>query len=414
MRITLKQIRKATFLLALLLLAGGVGYWFGQSRQIFQNGDTKIQIIRQTPVDKPTVKFDLFWNVWDQLGASFIDKEKVNPVEMVYGAIRGMVASLGDPYTVFLTPEENLRTQEDLAGSFGGVGIQLGYIDDSLAVIAPLKDSPAEQSGVRAGDLILEIDGKGTGEMTLPQAVDLIRGPKGSKVVLKLFRSETSLEVEIVRDTITVKSVEVEFLDNWCGKADSCPLVADLQLTRFGDLTNAEWVEAVREIENNCLLQQKSCLGVVFDLRNNPGGYLTSSVFIASEFISSGTVVQQETADGKRQSYSVDRPGKLLEIPLVVLVNKGSASASEIVAGCLKEYQRAKIIGETTFGKGTIQEAQDFSGGAGLHITTARWLLPNGQSIDGKGLVPDVEIAYEPESEDDLQLKKAIEVLSAL
>lgn len=417
MKLTLKQIRLFVLFIAFSVLIGGVSYRLGQESPLTsRKGGMRVEIDRRVPPDRQEIKFALFWEVWDRVVTSYLNKDKIDAAEMVYGAISGMVASLGDPYTAFLPPGENQRAEEDLAGAFGGVGIQLGFIDHQLAVIAPLTGTPAERAGIRAGDLILAIDGQETIDMVLPQAVNLIRGKKGTKVVLTVLHEGASevTEIAVLRDTILVKSVEVEFLDKWCSKG-SCPQVAHLKLMRFGDRTNDEWIESVRKILERCPLGSEACRGIVLDLRNNPGGYLDSSVFIASEFLSSGTVVQEEMASGARRSFPVNRQGGLIDFPLVVLVNKGSASASEIVAGALKEHQRAKIVGESTFGKGTIQEAEDFEGGAGLYVTTARWLLPSGQSIDGQGLTPNLEIKTDPEqTEKDLQLNKAIEVLDSL
>lgn len=417
MKLTLKQIRLFVLFIALLVLVSGLSYRLGQKRPLISGkGNMRVEIDRRVAPDKQEIKFALFWEVWDRVVTSYLNKDKIDAVNMVYGAISGMVASLGDPYTAFLPPGENQRAEEDLAGAFGGIGIQLGFIDHQLAVIAPLTGTPAERAGIRAGDFILAIDGQETTDMALPQAVNLIRGKRETKVILTVLHEGDSevAEIGVLRDTILVKSVEVEFLDKWCSRGP-CPLVAHLKLMRFGDRTNSEWTEAVGEILERCPLGGETCRGIVLDLRNNPGGYLDSSVFIASEFLSSGTVVQEEMASGIRQDFPVNRQGELINPPLVVLVNKGSASASEIVAGALKEHQRAKIVGESTFGKGTIQEAEDFEGGAGLYVTTARWLLPSGQSIDGQGLAPNLEIEADPEQpEKDLQLDKAIEVLDSL
>lgn len=400
MKLRIKQIRLIIIIVVLVVLAGGMGYWLGgRGITIRFGGQEKVTIDRTTPVDKQ-IDFSLFWTTWDRLADSYLDKSALQPQKMIYGAIKGMVASLGDPYTVFLPPQENKEAKEDLNGAFEGVGIQLGYIDEQLAVIAPLSGMPAEKVGVKAGDLILKIEEKETMEMSLPEAVDLIRGPKGTAIKLTLFhqRENEPYEVTIVRDTIVVSSVEVEFVDN----------LAHLKLTRFGDRTSEEWANAVYQI----LTRQPSVKGIVLDLRNNPGGYLTGSVFIASEFLSSGVVVQQENALGQREKFLVDRQGKLLTQPLVVLVNQGSASASEIVAGALQEYKRAMVVGERTFGKGTIQEAEDLAGGAGLHITTARWLLPSGKTIDKDGINPDNQIIDDPKTEEDEQLQEAIKILA--
>ncbi len=401
LRLNLKQIRLIILIIAIVILAGGVGYRLGgQGITVNIGGPKKITIDRTTPAEKD-LDFSLFWIAWDRLTASYLDKNALKPQEMIYGAIRGMVASVGDPYTVFLPPKENKEAKEDLNGAFEGVGIQLGYIDEQLAVIAPLSGMPAEKAGVKAGDLILKVDEKETIDMTLPEAVSLIRGPKGTTVKLTLLHKgeKEPYVAEIVRATIIVPSVEVVFLEED---------IAHLKLMRFGERTSDEWAKAVTQI----LTRQPTVKGIILDLRNNPGGYLSGSVFIASEFLSSGVVVKQEDAAGNQESYAVDRQGVLLHQPLVVLVNQGSASASEIVAGALQDHKRAKIVGEKTFGKGTIQEAEDLPGGAGLHITTARWLLPSGKSIDNEGIIPDNQIEDDPTTEEDEQLREAVKTLA--
>jgi len=323
-----------------------------------------------------------------------------------------MVASLDDPYTVFLKPKENKEFKKDLAGSFEGVGIQLGYKDKQLAVISPLEGTPAQKAGVKAGDIIIHVKDQkknidqDTLGITLPEAVSLIRGEKGTAVELTLFRDgeEKPVKVTIVRQEIKVLSVELKIIEN-NGKK-----IAHLRLIRFGDHTNQEWNEAITKIIN---LQNKgNFIGIVLDMRNNPGGYLDSAVYVASEFIDQGVIVQQEEKESKK-SFRVSRSGKLTQIPLIVLVNEGSASASEIVAGALKVQKGTKIIGKTTFGKGTIQESRELSNGAGIHITTARWLLPNDESIHQKGITPDIEIDNDPQDETkDLQLDKAVEEIA--
>lgn len=399
---TLKQIRKTILLITLLLLAGAVG-WTLRGIRI----DTQEYVIQSTP--KEGVDLSLFWDVWHRLEQDYFDQSALVKEKMVYGAIKGLTQSLGDPYTVFLEPTDNKRTKEDLDGSFGGVGIQLGYKDKRLIVIAPLQGTPAEKAGVKAGDLILnildkkkDVDQETTG-ISLPEAVNLIRGPMGQPVTLTLFSEgdRESHDVEIERGRIIVPSVEVEFIE--AGNKQ----VAYLKLMRFGDRTDGEWNQAVSAIRD----QRLEIIGVILDVRNNPGGYLNGAVFITSEFLNGGLVVKQEGRGGTK-TYEVDRRGSLLNNNLVVLTNKGSASASEIVAGALKDRGRAKLVGEATFGKGTVQEAQDLIGGTGLHITTARWLLPSGVWIEEEGIEPDFVIQQDEEKEGDEQLEKAIEVLS--
>jgi len=403
-KLNLRSARLIVIVFLLVIISGWSGFWLGTHQfQINLGQKNIVKIDRKVPADRQDVDFSLFWDVWDRLEENYLNKEDINPSQMVFGAIQGMVASLGDPYTVFLKPPENKEVKDDLNGSFEGVGIQLGYKDDQLAVIAPLKGTPADKAGVKAGDLILKIDEESAIGLFADEAVEKIRGPKGSTVRLTLLSTgeKDSHEVEIIRDTIVVPSVEVDFLSL------NGQTVAHLKLMKFGDRTTDEWEKAVNQI----LDHQPQVDGIVLDLRNNPGGYLTGSVFIASEFLSSGIVVQQEQGNGLKETYSVDRQGKLLKQPLVVLINEGSASASEIVAGSLRDHQRAEIVGTKSFGKGTIQEAEDLPGGAGLHITTARWLLPSGESVDETGLSSDVEANDDSQTKEDEQLDKAVEAL---
>lgn len=379
----------------------------------------KLEVVnRLAPEQYRNVDFSLFWEVWQKLENDYLDGEKIKPDQMVYGAISGMTASLQDPYTVFLPPKQNQQAKEDLNGEFGGVGIQLGYIKRQLAVMAPLEGHPAKKAGVKAGDLIIHIKDteKGvdqdTGGLSLPEAVTLIRGKKGTKVTLTLVheKEEEPVEIEMVRDTITIPSVEVEFGQMANGKWQidkDRGSVAWLKLHRFGENTDDEWLAVVDKIVN----QKTKIVGVVLDVRDNPGGYLAGSVFVGSEFIKDGVIVQQQGKTAT-ETFSVNRRGKLIDVPVVVLVNKGSASASEITAGALRDRLGVKLVGETTFGKGTVQTAEDLRGGAGIHITVARWLLPGGGRIPDDGLEPAVVIEDDKETADrDEQLEKAVEVL---
>jgi len=419
MKLSLKKIRLIILILALVIAAGGSGYWLGQ-REIqigFERYQPQIKIERQLPVGKENLDFSLFWEVWDRLEESYLDEGAIDYSKMIEGAISGMVASLGDPYTVFLPPEENKKSKDDLAGSFEGVGMQLGYKDSKVVVVAPLKGTPADEAGVKAGDIIShvkdekkEIDQE-IDSLPLPEVVNMIRGSKGMPITITFIREGEPIEITITRGTIVIPSVEVDFINAKDAKGDA-ETVAHLKLSRFGDRTDQEWQNAINQI-----VQKKSkgeLVGVIFDLRNNPGGYLQGAVYIASEFLSEGVVVQQEEAVGNgKETFSVNRQGRLTDVPLVVLVNQGSASASEIVAGALSERERAKLVGEKTFGKGTIQEAEDLSAGSGLHITIARWLLPSGKNIDGEGLTPDHEVGMdESDQSKDPQFDKAVELLT--
>jgi len=421
MKLTLKQIRKVIIGLILLVLVGGIGYKLGEQKARLETVSSfpLVRVERTLPAEKEgKVDFSLFWEVWDKLEISYLERKNIDYKKMVYGAISGMVASLGDPYTVFLPPTENNDAKSDLRGDFEGVGIQIDYNkDQKISVVAPLSGTPAEAAGLKAGDIILRIVDeeqkvdKDTTGISLPEAVKLIRGPKGSKVKLTIQREgiEKPFEVVLKRETIVVKSVEVKF-DEKNGKK-----IAILKLSRFGERTDQEWEEAVDLINAKCNPPAggAKCAGVILDLRNNPGGFLQGSVFIGSEFLVKGVIVQQDKGTDGKEIYEVNRSGKLLKEDLVVLVNGGSASASEIVAGALQETKRARLVGEKTFGKGTVQEAEDLPGGAGLHVTVARWLLPSGKSIDKEGVKPDVEVKNdEANLAEDLQLQKAIELLT--
>ena len=394
--------------LTLLAIAFLVGWYIGHQdvSAKWQNYRPIIKVENKEPPKEITVDFKLFWDTWDFVTKTYLDKSAIDQQKMFYGAISGMVAALGDPYTVFLPPEQQKISKEELNGSFEGVGIQLGFNKEKrLVVIAPLDGTPAQKAGIRASDIIIEIESEDTTGISLPEAVKRIRGEKGTQVSLTIFREgeEETRTFKLVRDTIVVKSVTLKMEKTSSGKD-----VALIKLSRFGERTNDEWMAAVSEALSN------SPEAVILDLRNNPGGLLDGAVFIASEFLASGDVVLSEDSQGRRSSYKVNREGKLTKIQLVVLINKGSASASEIVAGALQDRKRAKLVGTKSFGKGTIQEAEQLPGGTGIHITTAKWLTPDGKWVnETEGLTPD-EILEDEQKDDEVdeQLKKALEILN--
>ncbi len=423
---TLQKLRNTIYICAFLLLAGGTGYWFGQ-REIavkWQSFKPEVLVVNKAvPPENKDLNFNLFWEVWNKLEKEYLDEGSIDKQKMFYGAISGMTSALGDPYTVFLPPKKQEESREELAGEFGGVGIQLGFKDERLVVIAPLDETPAKLAGIEAGDFILRIKDQKKGidrdteGITLPEAVEIIRGPKGEPVTLTILRgSQKPFEVTLKRDTILVKSVDIEFVD-WPLDGDDPAgkkTIAVVRMSRFGDRTVSEWDQAVDKIIKSANAKKDNFGGLILDVRNNPGGYLEAAIAISSEFFRDGVVVEQK---GKQisQPYKVAKKGRLVDIPVVVLINKGSASASEIVSGAIQARSRGKLVGVNSFGKGTVQDAMELSGGAGLHITTARWLLPNGNWIHDEGLKPDVEIDYDQEASKDQkwdnQMKKAMEVL---
>ena len=385
------------------------GYCFGKKSYTISRGKgANVTITREQPQSKEDVSFGLFWQTWDALEAKYFDQDKLIDENLLYGAISGMVASVGDPYTVFLPPQQNKVVREDLNGSFEGVGIQIGFRDNQLAVIAPLADSPAEKAGVKAGDYIVGITDikkeieRGTSGISLHEAVQTIRGEAGSIVTLTVVREGENepLEIDVKRASIDVPTITLKY----AGENDQ---YAHVKLNRFGGETVDEWEDIVSEI-----LINKDVDGIIVDLRNNPGGYLQAANDIASDFLEMGdTIVIEEDGQGNRTEYTVDRLARFKDINTVVLLNEGSASASEILAGALRDNADILLIGENSFGKGTIQEPQQINGGSGLHITIAKWLTPDGMWVNEVGLEPDTIVEDDLETETDEQLEKAIESL---
>lgn len=377
-------------------------------------GSTLVKLLNtEQPSSKDGVDFSAFWQAWDVLEAEYNEPEKLDSEKMVDGAIGGMVASLGDAYTMYLPPEDKVRSGQDLAGSFYGVGIELGYVDGILAVMAPLDGTPASQADVQAGDLIVRVKDpaknidEDSSSWPLNKAVDTIRGPKNSSVTLTLVRrgKEQNAEVKpfdvtLQRQEIIVKSVELSF-EEQAGKR-----VAHIKLSRFGERTDAEWREAVTAIQK----ERGNIAGIVLDMRNNPGGFFDEAIKISSDFIKSGAVVSQH-GRFSNQTFDSNGTGRLVGIPVVVLVNGGSASASEIVAGALRDQLKSKLVGQKTFGKGTVQDRRELRNGGGIHVTIAKWMLPGGEWIHEEGIPVTVEVEDNRDTKEDEQLLKAIEVL---
>lgn len=403
-----------------LLIAGFLGYYLGITKVSFQVANFKPQLTVQSkeqPSSATNLDMQKFWSALEKVQTLYYDKSAIDGDKLLNGAISGMVESLEDPYTVYLPPVQNDDFKDNLAGKFEGIGAELGMKEKQIIVVSPLDGSPAKSAGIKAGDGILKVNDKSASGWTLAEAVEQIRGPKGTQVTLTIARvgDTKPREIKITRDEITIKSVtawvkqvkDVEGIDKKALSAHSTDKVAYIRLSQFGDNTNQEWVGLANTI---AMEKQKGDLkGVVVDVRNNPGGYLTDAVFIASEFIKSGTIVIQEAGDGSQTPLNVTRQGNLTDVPVIVLINKGSASASEILSGALRDYKRAKLLGETSFGKGTIQQAVEMGEGAGIHVTIAKWLTPNGTWVHKKGLEPDIKVEVDTKDQShDLQLEKAI------
>lgn len=416
-KLTLSVIRKIFLVSVAIIVLFGSGYYLG-----FHNFQVKavnnyptVSISRDLPSDKKNLDFSLFWKVWDMLNSMYFDKTKLVPSNMVYGAIQGMVAAVGDPYTAYFPPAQNKVVNEDLSGGLEGVGIQIGFKGTQLAVIAPLPNTPADKAGIKAGDFIVGIKDEakkldiGTAGISVEEAVQDIRGAAGTKVTLTILRdgSNKPLSFDITREKIDVPSVIL----TWEGDKGN---IAHIRLLKFAQETDAEWNKMVQEVTKKCNGTGLDCR-IVLDLRNNPGGYLQEAVNIASDFLPQDTVaVVEQDGNGTKQNYKTNKLPRLANYPLVVLINGGSASASEILAGALRDQKGTKLIGDTSFGKGTIQEPDDLPDGSGLHVTIAKWLTPKEIWVHGKGLEPDVKVAIGEKDTSDVQLDKAIEIVNGL
>lgn len=343
---------------------------------------------RSEPVDD--VDLSEFWRAWHLLEEKYVSgssTEAVSKEKRIEGAIQGLVDSYGDPYTVYLPPGDSEQFEEDISGNFSGVGMEVGMQDGIITVIAPLPDTPAERAGLISGDAIVRIDGKSTEDMNVDEAVQLIRGEKGTEVTLTVYREgETEFkDIVVVRDTISVPTIKTEVRGD----------VFIISLFSFNALAEMKMQEALREYV------QSGAHKIVLDLRGNPGGFLQSAVSIAGYFLPTGKVVVRENFGEAADEQVFRSQGKSLKQytpeEVVVLVNEGSASASEILAGALKEHGAATVIGQRTFGKGSVQELVELSGNSSLKVTVARWLTPNGVSISEGGLDPDIVIDRTPQ-----------------
>ena len=373
--------------LAAVLVAGFAGgIFFERSNGVESN---PVKVLLNKDLGQPDyVDFSLFWDAWNSLHDKYVDQNKLDTKKLLYGAIQGMVNSVGDPYTVFFEPPESKKFQEEISGSFGGIGIEIGKRNDVLTVIAPIKDTPAYKAGLKAGDKILRIDDKPTTDLSIEEAVNLIRGKRGTPVVLTISSNGADTrEVEIVRDTIKIPTISWQIIES-DGKK-----VAYLQLFTFNQNIDSEFQKAAQEI------LKSDAERLILDLRNNPGGLLDSAVNIAGWFLDKDQVVTAEALrDGSRNEFKSSGNGSLKIYPTVVLINGGSASASEILAGALHDNRGVRLVGEKTFGKGSVQQLEQFKDGSSLKVTVAKWLTPSGVSISDTGIEPDVKVELPKES----------------
>ena len=341
-------------------------------------------------------EFLMLGEAWQLLQKNFVDRSKLDPVKMAQGAVRGMVEAPGDPYTEYYTPQSYQSTMVELTGVYQGIGAYIGKKDKQIVIIAPMKGSPAEEAGLKAGDIIVKIDGESTEMMNSDDASAKIRGKAGTRVALVIARQGESklLEFSVERRDIQVESVTSEMRGQ----------IAHIRIQQFLLPTTRDFIVALQKAF------QGGARGVILDLRDNPGGILDQAVDVASQFLTRGIVVKVVDKDSHETVYKVKPGGIATTVPLIVLVNEGSASASEIVAGALQDNGRAKLAGTKTFGKASVQNILKMSDGSAIKVTTAHYYTPNGQQISSHGLTPD----YPSELKDDELVKWAEEYLNKI
>lgn len=404
-----KHTAKAILLMVLSLGVGFAGGSFYGTKAALttDSGEIKIDKVMNlySKGNSGEVDFEQYWDVWDKIQNKYVEQPVKDP-DLFYGSLKGMVNSLDDPYSKYMPPQQAQDFQKSLSGEFEGIGAEIGIRDDRLTIVAPLEGSPAKQAGLRPGDKVMAINGEDTAGITAEEAVEKIRGEKGTEVVLTVLHegAKETEEITIVRDTIDIPTVD------WEMKEDN---LAYLQIRYFNQNTGSEFDEAVEEI----IAENPD--GLVLDLRSNPGGFLRTSVNVASEWVEKGIIVTEKSQGEVIKKFTTRGEHKLADVPTIVLVDGGTASGSEIVAGALKDHNIAKIIGKQTFGKGSVQDLEILPDGSALKLTIAKWYTPNDVSIADKGIKPDVvleEMFKEKKNEegevtdmDDLGLQRAIE-----
>lgn len=397
-----KNILAACAVIAAVIVLLGAGFLAG-----FRTGERfpkviTVQELTGTSAGQPAaLDFGTFWQAWDVVGKNYLNAAKISAQDKVYGAIAGLVRSLNDPYSVFLSPKDNQKFEQDVQGNFGGIGAEIGMKKNQLVVIAPLKDTPASRAGLKANDEILKINGTSTDSMTVDEAVGLIRGPEKTTVTLTIFRDgwDAPKDIPIVRETVMIPTLDFTMKGN----------VAWVQLYQFNANAEPLFYDAATKAVS------QGAKGMVLDLRDDPGGYLNVAVDLAGWFLPKNTLVVKEEANtGVIDELRSSGNAAFAKLPLVVLINGGSASASEILAGALRDDRGAKLVGEKSFGKGTVQQLIELRDGSFLKLTIAHWVLPSGKILENGGLDPDVAVTR---TDDDIknrrdpQLDKAMEIV---
>ncbi len=383
--------RTALIALIIILIIGGafrLGYVAGVKGYQFQPQNFKVINRGDQPAN---VDYSLLWKALDIINQKYIDRDKIDQQKVLYGAIQGAVTAAGDDYTEFFDPQALAAFREELQGSFSGIGAEIGTRDNNIVIVAPLEGNPAEKAGVLAQDVILAVDGQSVVGLAVDEVVSKIRGPEGTDVTLTLSREgrDSSFDVTIKRQKIDMKSLKYEIREV-DGKQ-----VAIITLSRFGDDTKDLFDKAVKEIVD------RKVSGIILDLRNNPGGYLDTSVELASDWLANGElVVKEEHSQTDAINYNSLGYNRLGNIKTVTLINGGSASAAEILSGALRDHNKTTLIGEKSFGKGSVQELVPLSTNMAVKVTVAKWITPGGRNLNHDGLQPDIEVKL---SEDDVK-----------
>ena len=400
----LPRWKKGVSLAIAIIFSLSLGYIVGHNNYISTANQVTPGIVSDTTSNSANtnLNFNILNQSWNQIKNNFYFKDRIDNQEGVYGAAEGLINSLKDPYTIFLSPDQSDNFNDSLHGSLEGIGAELGILEGNLTVTGIIKDSPAFKAGLKAKDIIYKINDDLASNFNLSQAVDKIRGPQGTKVILTVIHDgdKETTKLEITRDVINLKEIEYEMVDD----------IAIISIHKFTDDTkNNLW--AIGEE-----LKIKKPKGVILDLRWDPGGYLDAAIDVTSFFLKEGVAVKKILRTDQ-DSTAVTGKAVMPDVPLVVLINSGSASASEIVAGALRDNQRATLVGEKSFGKGTIQEIHPLANGASLKITVGKWFPPSGEDIDHKGIAPDIEVKLDEEAfaqDKDNQKDRAIEEVKKL
>jgi carboxyl-terminal processing protease len=388
-----RRIKKLSFILIILILILSA-YKFGYERALAETSAGKLFSAQNLL---------MFLKAWELINKNFVEPQKIDPDKAMFEATRGLLRSLNDPYSDLLSEKQKKLFEEDLSGSFGGVGMEIGIRKGVLTVIAPLEGTPAERAGLKSGDKILKINGEETENMSLEEAVSKIRGEPGTKVILTIFRNEwlEPKDFEITRELINVPVVKSKFIS---------PNIGYIKINSFGEKTYSDFVNAYRD------LKARGASKFIIDLRNNPGGYLEMAIKMSELFLERGKIILKEVKRNEGTKTIVSEGPGMIKEKVVILINQGSASASEIFAGALRDNLGIKLIGEKSFGKGSVQQTFPLNGNL-LKLTIAYWLTPNGTKIEGNGLKPDIEVKEPSEAEKEKNpnydpiLEKAIKVI---